>query len=80
MGRKKLRNPKTRNSYSLEHAEKLHELRDKLAPKGLHLTDSQAIDVAIVVLHEIMFDENLLGARRVLDLVWPSAEQLAAAK
>ena len=59
MGRKKLRNPKTRNSYSLEYVEQLGELRDKLSPMGLSMTDSQAIDVIVTTMHRIIFDERL---------------------
>ena len=59
MGRKKLTRTKNRNTYSLENLKLLREIRDKITPMGLHATDSQALDVVIVVLHKIMFDDNL---------------------
>ena len=59
MGRHKLGRSKTRNTYSLENLEQLRELRDKLAPMGLQMTDSQAIDVIVTVMHRVIFDERL---------------------
>ena len=66
MGRKKSEHPKTRNTYSLQYVGKLKELKERLAPKGLHITDGQAIDVLVATMHEIMFDERLLGVRLAL--------------
>ena len=59
MGRKKLTHTKNRNTYSLENLKQLREIRDKLSPMGMHMTDSQALDVVIVVMHKVLFDPNL---------------------
>ena len=58
MGRKKSERPKTRNTYSLEYVDKLKELKERLAPKGLHITDGQAIDVLVATMHELVIEKR----------------------
>ena len=59
MGRKKLTRTKNRNTYSLENLKQLREIRDKISPLGMHMTDSQALDVAVSTVHRVMFDNKL---------------------
>ena len=59
MGRKKLAHMKNRNTYSLENLKQLREIRDKISPMGMHMTDSQTLDVVIVTMHKVLFDNNL---------------------
>ena len=59
MGRNKLTHTKNRNTYSLENIKQLREIRDKISPMGMHMTDSQALDVTIIVMHKVLFDNKL---------------------
>ncbi len=58
MGKPKLKRPKTRNHYSLACLKELHELRDRLTPEGLEMTDGQAIDVAVSTLHGVIIEKR----------------------
>ena len=58
MGKPKLKRPKTRHHYSLARIKELHELRDRLTPKGLEMTDGQAIDVIVSTMHEVIIEKR----------------------
>ena len=64
MGRHKLTHKKNRNTYSLENLKQLREIGDKISPLGMHMTDSQALDVVIITMHKVLFDTKL----QVVDL------------
>ena len=59
MGRKKLKRPKKQHHLSLAYLDQLQDIKDKLAPPGLELSDGQAVDVAIATLHELLIQKRL---------------------
>ena len=59
MGKPRLKRPKTRHHYSLACIKELHELRDRLTPTGLEMTDGQAIDVIVSTMHEVIIEKGL---------------------
>ena len=67
----KLKRPKTRHHYSLATLRELHELRDRLTPKGLEMTDGQAIDVVVSTMHEVIIEKRfeVVNPAKMLELV-----------
>ena len=59
MGKPRLKRPKTRHHYSLACIKELHELRDRLTPTGLEMTDGETIDVVVSTLHGVIIAKGL---------------------
>ena len=59
MGKPKLKRQKTRHHYSLACIKELRELRDRLTPTGLEMTDGQAIDVIVSTMHGVIIEKGL---------------------
>ena len=53
-GRPKLLNPKKQTRLNVTYLELVQELKAKLAPPGLELTDAQTFDIAVCTLHKLM--------------------------
>ena len=58
MGKPKLKRQKTRHHYSLACIKELRELRDRLTPQGLEMTDGQAIDVIVSTMHGVIIEKS----------------------
>ena len=58
MGKPKLKRPKTRHHYSLACLKELHELRDRLTPTGLEMTDGQTIDIVVSTMHGVIIEKR----------------------
>ena len=58
MGKPKLKRQKTRHHYSLACIKELRELRDRLTPKALEMTDGQAIDVIVSTMYEVIIQKR----------------------
>ena len=58
MGRKKLKRPKKQHHLSLAYLDQLQDIKDKLAPPGLELSDGQAVDICIATLHELLVEKG----------------------
>ena len=71
MGKPKLKRQKTRHHYSLATIKELRELKDRLTPKGLEMTDGQAIDVIVSTMHEVMIEKGfeIVDPERMMELV-----------
>ena len=59
MSRKKLARPKKQRHLQLAYMHLLEELKPKLSPPGLDLSDGQAVDIAIGTLHEMLILDKL---------------------
>ena len=59
MARSKLKKPKTRHNFALANIDQLRELRDRLTPTGLEMTDSQALDIVVATLHGAIIEKGL---------------------
>ena len=71
MGRKKLKRPKKQHHLSLAYLDQLQDIKDKLAPPGLELSDGQAVDICIATLHELLVEKGaeLIDPVRMLAVV-----------
>ena len=59
MGKPKLKRQKTRHHYSLANIKELRELKDRLTPEGLEMTDGQAIDVIVTTMYGAIIEKGL---------------------
>ena len=59
MARSKLKKPKTRHNFALANIGQLRELRDRLTPTGLEMTDSQALDIVVATMHGAIIEKGL---------------------
>ena len=59
MARSKLKKPKTRHHLALANMGQLRELRDRLTPTGLEMTDSQALDIVVATMHGAIIEKGL---------------------
>ena len=59
MGRKKLKDPKTQRHFSVAYMHLMDELRPKLVPPGLQVSDGEMVDVCIKTLHLLLVDKQL---------------------
>ena len=57
-GRPKSQHPKTQRHLNLAYMHLLPELKAKLTPPGLEMSDGQAVDVAIATMHELLIGEG----------------------
>ena len=53
-GRPKSKHPKTQRHLNLAYMHLLPELKAKLTPPGLEVSDGQMIDIAVATLHELL--------------------------
>ena len=58
MARSKLKKPKTRHNLALANMGQLRELRDRLTPTGLEMTDSQALDIVVATMHGVIIEKR----------------------
>ena len=59
LGRPKALRPKKQKRFSVAYLHLLEELKPRLAPPGLDLSDGQAIDICIGTLHEMLVQDGL---------------------
>ena len=59
MARSKLKKPKTRHHLALANIGQLRELKDRLTPTGLEMTDSQALDIVVATMHGAIIEKGL---------------------
>ena len=59
MGRKKLKDPKTQRHFSVAYMHLMDELRPKLVPPGLQVSDGEMVDVCIKTLHLLLVEKGL---------------------
>ena len=71
MGKPKLKRPKTRHNYSLACLKELRELKDRLTPTGLEMTDGQTIDIVVSTMHGVIIEKGLeiVDPDRMMELV-----------
>ena len=59
MGRKKLKDPKTQRHFSVAYMHLMDEVRAKLVPPGLQVSDGEMVDVCIKTLHLLLVEKGL---------------------
>ena len=70
-GRPKSQNPKSQRHLNLAYMHLLPELKAKITPPGLEMSDGQMVDVAIATLHELLVEKGaeLIDPVRMLAVV-----------